>query len=127
MEYEIMADRPFAEIELQTVDALERRGFVVRRTFSLRSATGAAGGIPDVSPEFSILMLYASRDEPRPLGVVTLYERGGRMVIKPALTVPMNQDGNAELVTALILGGLEFCIRTAGGRRCLDQEIEEGL
>jgi hypothetical protein len=35
MEYVIMTDRPFDEIEALTIDALEQLGLVVQRTFSL--------------------------------------------------------------------------------------------
>ena len=127
MEYVITANRPFADIEAETVAALERRGVVVRRTFSLRAATGVADSNGGGTPGYSVLMLYASNDQPHPLGLVTLYERGGRTVIKPALTSLASQDAYAELVTALVLGGLDFCMVSAGGRKCLDQEGEERL
>ena len=124
MEYMITANRPFAEIEAETVAALERRGVVVRRTFSLRVATGVASSDSGGTPGYSILMLYAPSGQPHPLGLVTLYERGGRTVIKPVLTSLASQDANAELVTALIMGGLDFCMVSTGGRKCLNEEGE---
>jgi hypothetical protein len=112
MEYLITADRPFEEIEARTIDALERGGFVVRRTFSLHSATAAAEGGTDGDPGYSVLMLYASGARQQPLGLVTVYERGDRIAVQPVLTSPGpgSQDVHAELVAALALGGLHLCV-----------------
>lgn len=120
MEYVITADRPFEEIEVLAIEALEQRGFYVQRTFSLRSAAGAGLGIDSGGPGYSVLMLYASGDQPRPLGLVTLYEREGRTVFKPVLTSPTSHDAHAELVTALSLGGLDLCVDATEGAGCLD-------
>lgn len=140
MEYLVTANRPFEEIEALTITALERQGLVVQRTFSLRSALGAAGGNAGTlkgtgsSPGYSVLMLYASGTPRRPLGLITLYERGRRTVINPVLTPlengrpasPMDSrktasaDLHAKLVAALELSGLEFCAQVAKGEECID-------
>jgi YHS domain-containing protein len=140
MEYVITANRPFEEIEALTTHALEQQGLVVHRTFSLRSAVGAAGGITNSvkgtgsSPGYSVLMLYASGTQRRPLGFLTLYERGRRIVINPVLTpmdngrpaLPVGEgeavsaDADAEVVAALVLSELEFCVEVAKGEACID-------
>jgi hypothetical protein len=120
MEYVITADRPFEEIEAQTIEALERWGFVVQRTFSLRSAIRTEIGGTGEKPGYSVLMLYASDSQRRPLGLVTLYERGERTVISAVPASPDGTDENADLVAALILGGLEFCVGTVVGAECID-------
>lgn len=146
MEYLVTANRPFEEIEALTITALERQGLVVQRTFSLRSALGAAGGNAGTlkgtgsSPGYSVLMLYASGTPRRPLGLITLYERGRRTVINPVLT-PMGNgrpaspidsgktasaDLVAKVVAALVLSGLEFCAQVAKGEECIDTGASGG-
>ena len=140
MEYVITSDRSFEEIEALTTDALEQRGLVVQRTFSLRSAVGSAGGKTSTldgtshSLGYSVLMLYAAGTPRHPLGLITLYERGRWTVINPVLTpmengrpaLPMHEgksasaDADAELVAALVLSGLEFCVKVARGEDCID-------
>jgi YHS domain-containing protein len=122
MEYVIMANRPFEEIEARTMDALKRQGFVVQRTFSLGSATGAdkdsakalTGAVRN--PGYSVLLLYSTGARRQPLGLVTLYERQGKTVINSLPTSPVvggsqslpgNKDVEAELTVALALGGLD--------------------
>jgi YHS domain-containing protein len=140
MEYVITCDRPFDEIEALTIDALERRGLGVNRTFSLRSAISwGRMDSKDVgsSPGYSVLMLFEIDDRKRPLGLLTLYERGGRTVIKPVLSPEDNRqarlhdaeqvsdvgaDTHAELVAALMLSGLRFCMTTAEDEDCIDLE-----
>lgn len=142
MEYVITADRSFEEIEALTADALEKQGLVVQRTFSLRSAVGAAGGSTRTlqgtgsSPGYSVLMIYASGTPKRPLGLLTLYERGERTVISPVLTPvsdgrissptgegkPSSADADAGLIAALVLTGLEFCVEVTRGKECISPE-----
>ena len=91
MEFVVTARRPFEEIEAQTIDALEQQGFVVRCTFSLRSATGL--GSTGRNPGYSVLLLYASGLEQKPLGLVTLYERGEETVIRPSQVLASAASG----------------------------------
>jgi hypothetical protein len=123
MEYVITANRSFEEIETQTIEALERWGFVVQRTFSLRSAIRAEIGGTAEKPGYSVLMLHASNTQRRPLGLVTLYERGERTVISALPASPDGTDENADLVAALVLGGLEFCVGTVAGVECIDPGV----
>jgi YHS domain-containing protein len=144
MEYVITTDRAFDQIEALTIDALEQQGLMVQRTFSLRSAMGAGGGNTDPvtahqhgkaagsSPGYSVLMLYAAGDPGRPLGLVTLYEQGGRTVINAVLTPlsyeqsssPVTEDAvvdaDAKLLASLVLSGLDFCVDVAAGQQCID-------
>ena len=146
MEYLVTANRPFEEIEALTMGALERQGLVVQRTFSLRSAVGTAGGNASAlegagsGPGYSVLMLYAAGTPRRPLGLVTLYERGPWTVIYPVLTPldngrppsPLDSgratsaDLDAELVAALALSGLEFCAQVARAEECIDTGASRG-
>jgi hypothetical protein len=129
MEYVVTANRPFEVIEAQTVDALERQGFLVRCTFSLRSAAGLESGGLDGSPGYTVLMLYQSADERQPLALVTLYEGQGRMVIESLLAPPTSRgphypsqtvDVEAEVAAALSLGGVDFCVGVVRGAGCVD-------
>ncbi len=143
MEYLIASDLPFDEIEAQIVEALERQGWMVQRTFSLRSVVGADrrdrgtltlpdhSGATGAKPGYSVLMLYAAGALRRPLGLITLYERGDRTVVKPVLaparsqepssadaqeaSAPAGSDAHAVLVAALVRGGLRFSIDVANG------------
>ncbi len=121
MEYMLAADQPFQEIESQTVSALERGGFVVRRTFSLGSATGAGRDRNPGNPDYAVLMLYASGDQLRFLGLVTLHEREGRIVLRSLPGSP-SRDGEADLVAALTLGDLDFCVQAMSGKACIEPE-----
>ena len=122
MEYVIRANRAFEEIEAQTIDALERHGFGVQRTFSLRSATRADVGLAGGDPAYTVLMLYSSAPPGRPLGLVLLYQRAGCTVLRSMLASPGSPgagapadvgDAGAELVAALVGGGLDFCVDAA--------------
>ena len=117
MEYVIAADRPFQEMEAQTIRALQPHGFEVQRTFSLDSATTGAGS--GTHPGFSVLMLYAKKPPRQPLGVLTLYGQAGQTVLKATFESP-DQDTEAELVVALILAGLDSYVHTAGRLDCID-------
>ena len=139
MEYVITANRPFEETEALITRALEQQGLVVQRTFSLQSAVGAAGGNTNIlegtgdSPGYSVLMLYGPGTPKRPLGLLTLYERGRRTVINPVLTAvesdqPISSvregqsapaDSDAKLVAALVLSGLEYCVEVSKGEACI--------
>lgn len=146
MEYVITVDRPFEEIEALTTAALEQQGLVVQRTFSLRSALVAERGNTGTlrgsgsGPGYSVLMLYATGTPRRPLGLLTLYERGRQIVINPILT-PLDNgqpaspvekgkaasgDADAELVATLVLSGLEFCVKVARGEECIDTRASGG-
>jgi hypothetical protein len=115
MEYMVTSNRPFQDIETQIVDALERRGLGVQCTFSLGSAMARSTGQPEGNPGFSILMLYMPGAQRQPLGLVTLHEREGQLVIHPTLTSQARKDIRAELVAALALAGLDFCVSTLSG------------
>ena len=116
MEYEITAERPFREIEAQTIDALERVGFMVQCTFRLVPAGGGAGR---QEPGYSVLLLYSSGAQSRPLGQVTLHERGTKVVLGSQPSSP-TRDLEADLVVALTLGGFDFCVSASGGEACID-------
>lgn len=138
MEYVITSQLPFAEIEARTIEALERQGLVVQRTFSLRSAVEAGGDLTekrlptDAKPGYTILMLYASGLQGQPLGLLTLYERGGSTVLSPMVTPHSEEeiaipvaggpvaDADADLVAALLRSGLEFCLDIAASEDCID-------
>ena len=96
MEYEIKSKRPFPEIERRTVDALERHGFVVRQTFSLHSAAEAAK--VETGPGYSVFMIYETDASRQPVAQLTLYQRGARTLIQPALSVTAYADLDADLV-----------------------------
>lgn len=119
MRYVITADRPFGEIEAQTIAVLEQQGFVVRRTFSLQSATRSSGDGLCASPGYSVLMLYGSGYLREPLGLVTLYEQGGQMMIHSLFTLPAGGDVEAEMVAALTQSGLDFCVKARDGETCI--------
>lgn len=134
MEYVITADRPFQQIEAQTIDALEQGGFLVHRTFSLGSVETASDGGKLQSPGYTVLMLYRSTPQPHPLGLVTLYERCGQTVLEALLTSYAAsevqghsgaQDVEAELAVALSLGGLDFCVHVPGRGNCLATREKE--
>jgi hypothetical protein len=112
MEYVITTERPFHEIEAVATAALERQGFVIQRTFSLHSATAASS--LNASPGFSVFLLYWNDARLQPVGSVTLYQRGRWTVISPQLTSPADGDMDADLLAALMLGGLEFCLGLGG-------------
>ena len=129
MEYVITADRPFHEIEAQTRSALEQRGFVVQCTFSLASivATGLDGS--SGGPGYTVLMLHRPGTQLCPVGQVILYEQRGQMVLKSMVRSPAanevgegsgTEDVEAELAVALSLDGLDFCVRAARGKDCID-------
>jgi hypothetical protein len=120
MEYRIMADKPFQEIETQTLQALQCQGFIVRRTFSLNSATAETSD--DARPGLSVLMLYGDGLARQPLGVLSLYGQAGQIVLKAMLSSP-TPDTEAELVAALTLTGLDFCVHTGRGAGCIGPEI----
>ncbi len=148
MEYVITARRPFEETEALVIAALRQQGLLVQRTFSLRSAAGAAEESASTprgtgsSPGYSVLMLYALGTPRRPIGLLTLYERDRRTVIKPVIMPveyprpesPMGEaqlapeDADADLVAALVLGGLELCVEVARGEECITAaaQSEEG-
>lgn len=127
MEYRVMAKRPFEETEAQAILALEQGGFVVQRTFSLRSAVGSGEGALQRPPGYSVLMLYAPGTQRDLLGLVSLYQREGHTVIRPVLNGPAPhkpatgnlKDIDAELVAALVAGGLEMCVHQGEGETCL--------
>jgi YHS domain-containing protein len=129
MEYVVTSGHPFEEVESLTAAALERQGIVVQRTFSLHSAV--QGSTPAIegtagNPGYSVLMLYTSGVQRRSLGLLTLYQRGERTVIRPVLAQPMGEDMDADLVAALVLGGIELCAEVAGSRDCVGRtEVAE--
>ena len=117
-----MGNRPFEEIEAQTIGVLKRQGFVVQRTFSLSSAMGAGRNSTDGNPGYSVLLLYAAGTRRQPLGLVTLYEWQGRTVIHSLLTPlvegsrpsPADEDVEAELAAALTFLRLDFTVGPDG-------------
>ncbi len=123
MEYVITTEQPFEEIEALTKGALERQGFTVQRTFSLHSATRAASGQGHLG--YSVFMLYGSDADRRPLGLLTLYQRGGQTVINPKLSPAAGADLDASLVGALVLDELELCVDVTGAERCIDLGLAE--
>ena len=129
MEYVITASGPFAEIEEQVIRALEQQGFVVQRTFSLHSASGGGSSPAEGKPGYSVLMLYAPDASCPPLGLLTLYEREGQTVVQTAPAAPPTGqspppgDAEAELVAALMMGGLELC--GCHGGQCRPARLKE--
>lgn len=147
-EFLIKTKRSFDEIETVIAEALERQGLAVQHTFSLRSAVGlSAADVSDTvsdqqgtdtagSPEYSVLMLHEVGAARRPLGLFTLYQRGGRTVASLVLTmrergplrsagaisVGADRDLVAELTSALVSSGLDFCLGHPHGDRCLSAE-----
>jgi YHS domain-containing protein len=148
MEYLITNSLPFDQIEAKIVEALEQKGLWVQRTFSLRSAVAADGAQASAlvqtehsaanggRPGYSVLLLYAAGALRRPLGLVTLYEQGARTLINPVLTpegIPLissvqvgsaaggeGADAEADLVAALVRGGLDLCAEAAGEGESVD-------
>jgi hypothetical protein len=126
MEYVIPGKGHFQEIEARTMSALEKQGFAVQRTFSLHSATLSDSGSGGCCPGYGVLMLYASGARHEPLGLLILYERGEQTVIHPALASSAGDDVEADLATALALGGLDFCIDAAGREACIHPRAWSG-
>jgi YHS domain-containing protein len=109
----------------------------VQRTFSLRSAVELSGGATetpsasDRKPSYTILLLYASALQRRPLGLLTLYERSGSTVISAVVTPQENgrpsspgsegpaADANADLMAALVRSGLDVCLEVAASEDCI--------
>jgi hypothetical protein len=120
MDHVITPDRPFDQIEAQTLDVLEKQGFSVQRTSSLRSSAGAKGNNASSSPGYSVLMLHAAGIQRQPLGRLHLFEREGRIVIRPDLTAVDHVDAGAELIVALVLGGLDLCAAAAEVDECIE-------
>jgi hypothetical protein len=123
MEYVITTRQSFAAIEALAIETLEQQGFEVQRTFSLHSAAKVGRGSLEFDPGYSVLMVYALGVQRRPMGLVTLYERGEQMVIRPMLELhaskqssqePGASDANAGVIAALALGGLGFGADTEG-------------
>ena len=127
MEYLIQNAQPFEEVEAQAIGALQQEGFVVQRTFSLRSATASDRGAAEANPGYSVLMLYESGEPQQLLGLVTLYERAGQTVIQPQLMAARFRDAEAEILVALGQGGLDLCVDANGNgvELLLDQESVE--
>ena len=119
MEYVVRGNGHFQEIEARTMCALEKQGFAVQRTFSLHSATLSGSGNAGCCPGYGVLMLYASGAGHEPLGLLILYERGEETVIHPAFASSAGGDVEAEVATALALGGLDYCIDAAGRESCI--------
>ena len=143
MEYLINSKGSFREIETRTVEAFQRAGLLVQRTFCfsppVSSGDSQQGGTGDSrgDPGYTVLMLYRAEPPQSPLGLVSLYGRDGQVVLKSQLAAPETgqaeragegQDLEAELAAALSLGGLDLCVHAAGGRDCIDleglQEVE---
>ena len=118
MEFVITTERPFEEIETAARVALERHGFTVHRTFSLQSAIGLAGGREQ--PGYSVFLLHSSDSVRGPVGLLALYRRGIQTVISPMLSPVADADVEAELIGALVLGGLELCMDARGAEKCID-------
>jgi hypothetical protein len=142
MEYVITTDGPFQEIEARTIEALQRGGFVVQRTFRFAPAApdgdsdGDGHGYSRQNPGYTVLMLHRAGPQQHPLGMVTLYGRDGQAVLKLLLPSPATgeggqpgeiQDVEAELAVALSLGGLDFCVHAAGGSNCVDPDGLTGV
>jgi hypothetical protein len=139
MEYLINSNRPFQEVEARTVEALQQAGFLVHPTFRLTPTASDTNGESEPrdrghtdnreDPGYTVLMLYRSGPVQSPLGLVTLYGRGGRLVLRSQLEVSEAgqagppgkvQDVEAELAAALSEGDLDFCVHTARGSDCID-------
>ncbi len=133
MEYVVTTNRPFQAVEAQAIGALERHGFLVQRTFSLHSAARPEREGIGGNPGYSVLMLYGHGEQYQPLALVTLYEWQGQTVIEslsPSLMARQQlaldpMDVEAELAAALSLGGLEFCVKAAGGTDCVGLVLAE--
>ena len=126
---------PFQEIEARTVEALQQAGFLVRPTFRLAPSAPDVDGQGETQggshgyPGYAVLMLYRSGPPQSPLGLVTLYGRGGQVVLRSQLEPPEAgearplgdaQDVEAELAAALSQGDLDFCVHATGGSDCID-------
>jgi hypothetical protein len=131
MEYPINSSGSFREIETRTVEALQRAGLLVRRTFCFAPPVPDGHGDSRGDPGYTVLMLYRSEPPQSPLGLVSLYGRGGQVVLRSQLALPEtgetgqpgeSQDLEAELVAALSLGDLDLCVHAAGGSDCIDLE-----
>ena len=120
IDYVITSDRRFDQIEAQTLDALEKQGFSVQRTFSLRSAAGAKGNNATSSPGYSVLMLHTAGIQRQPLGHLHLFEQEGRIVIRPDLTAVDHVLTGAALVIALVLCGLDLCATASEVEECIE-------
>lgn len=133
MEYVITSDLSFEEIEAKTMAVLEQRGFVVQRTFSLLSAIKGTPDSANSGPGYSVIMIHHAGDQYRHVGLITLYERDHRTVLTAMKTYPAEElswpaavTANAEkalffppgIVSALVAGGLEFCVDKVGSGRC---------
>ncbi len=132
MEYVIADGLPFEEVEVRAMEALEQHGFVVLRTFSLRSVTREIPELADSSMGFTVLLLYHSGPRNQPAGLVTLHQRRQQTVIRPVVThgsleaKSPRTEGEAEralqpenaslhrIVSALIAGGMEISVDTLG-------------
>lgn len=147
MEYVITTGGSFERIEELTTKALEQQGLAVRRTFSLHSAVALSAprassfdntphSPPGVrGPDYSVLLLYETSAR-RPIGLLTLFERDGQMIISsepaPSTHSPSQSDEAARsirehdagslLVSALVAAGLDFCVGAAHGENCLTAE-----
>lgn len=126
MEYVITSRQPFEEVEAQAIGALQQEGFVVQRTFSLRSVTASGKDAAEAGPGYSVLLLYAPGEPGHVLGLITLYERAGQTVIQPQLMPTGSHDAEAEIVAALGQGGLEVCVEAMGGLRCTGAQSRPG-
>lgn len=139
MEYLINSKGSFREIETRTVEALQRAGLLVERTFYFSAPVpdGQDGSESHEDPGYTVLMLYRSEPPQSPLGLVSLYGRGGQVALRSQLASPEageagrageSQDLEAELAAALSLGDLDLCVHAAGGSDCIDldalQEME---
>jgi YHS domain-containing protein len=126
MEYVIKGRQAFEEVEAQAIRALQQEGYVVQRTFSLRSATSSGRDPAAASPGYSVLLLYALGEPKQVLGLVTLYERAGQIVIQPQLAPTGSRDAEAQILAALGQGGLEVCVEATGGGRCAESGYRAG-
>ena len=137
MEYLINSKGSFREIEARTVEALQRAGLLVQRTFCFSAPVpdGHDGSESHEDPGYTVLMLYRSEPPQSPLGLVSLYGRGGQVALRSQLASPEtgeagrtgeSQDLEAELAAALSLGDLDLCVHAAGGGDCIDLDgLEE--
>jgi hypothetical protein len=57
--------------------------------------------------------------------LLTIYQRGGRTVINPVLTSQADVDLDADLVAALTLSGLEFCVDVTGNEKCINLRLTD--
>jgi hypothetical protein len=123
MKYVITTERPFPEIEILAIGALERLGIVVKRTFSLHSATRTESA--SRNPGYSVFMIYGTGASQQSRGLLTIYQRGGRTVINPVLTSQADVDLDADLVAALTVSGLEFCVDVTGNEKCINLRLTD--